>query len=337
MLQLLQMPALEVMTLRNNILPLRVSVKGRIWQQIKSYFGSFIIHPSIIYSHSVDLPYALRNIEHFHQDNNAPYLPPKILHKHCFQFLLGITFGILNIFTKTIMRLIYPPKFYITMVSNFSLGITFRILNIFTKTIMCLVCPPKVYITLFPISPGYYIQNIEHFHQDNNAPYLPPKILHKHCFQFLLGIIFVPREIEDNSYAKFGGKQGAFWSVLDRVQQMNSTAIPWRIFSYSLPKEWKTAYRRARWCCNTTHTKITKKKSWKRRSILQHHKQHCLKLETVQLHEESLAPRVYWEWQGWGSCADAVTTGIQARILVNTPHLMVNNKWCSTAESSNSC
>ena len=239
MLQLLQMPALEVMTLRNNILPLRVSVKGRIWQQIESYFGSFIIHPSIIYSHSVDLPYALRNIEHFHQDNNAPYLPPKILHKH--------------------------------------------------------------------------------------------------CFQFLLGIIFVPREIEDNSYAKFGGKQGAFWSVLDRVQQMNSTAIPWRIFSYSLPKGWKTAYRWARWCCNTTHTKITKKKSWKRRSILQHHKQHCLKLETVQLHEESLAPRVYWEWQGWGSCADAVTTGIQARILVNTPHLMVNNKWCSTAESSNSC
>ena len=78
---------------------------------------------------------------------------------------------------------------------------------------------------MFPISPGYYIQNIEHFHQDNNAPYLPPKILHK-IFQFLLGIIFVPREIEDNSYAKFGGKQGALWSVLDRVQQMNSTAIP---------------------------------------------------------------------------------------------------------------
>ena len=25
---------------------------------------------------------------HFHQYHNAPCLPPKILHKHCFQFLL---------------------------------------------------------------------------------------------------------------------------------------------------------------------------------------------------------------------------------------------------------
>ena len=49
----------------------------------------------------------------------------------------------------------------------------------------------------------------------------PPKILHKHCFQFLLGISFVLREIEDNSYANFGGKQGALWSVLDRLVQMN--------------------------------------------------------------------------------------------------------------------
>ena len=26
---------------------------------------------------------------HFHISHNAPYLLPKILHKHCFQFLLG--------------------------------------------------------------------------------------------------------------------------------------------------------------------------------------------------------------------------------------------------------
>ena len=30
-----------------------------------------------------------------------------------------------------------------------------------------------------------------------------PQILHKHCFQFLLGITVVPREIKDNTYAKF--------------------------------------------------------------------------------------------------------------------------------------
>ena len=30
-----------------------------------------------------------------------------------------------------------------------------------------------------------------------------PKLLHNHCFQFLLGITVVPREIKDNTYAKF--------------------------------------------------------------------------------------------------------------------------------------
>ena len=32
-----------------------------------------------------------------------------------------------------------------------------------------------------------------------------PIILHNHRFQFLLGITVVPREIEDNGYAKFWG------------------------------------------------------------------------------------------------------------------------------------
>ena len=49
--------------------------------------------------------------------------------------------------------------------------------------------------------------------------YLPPlpQILHNLCFQFLLGITVVPREIQDNGYAIFlggeggggGGQQGA--------------------------------------------------------------------------------------------------------------------------------
>ena len=33
----------------------------------------------------------------------------------------------------------------------------------------------------------------------------PPQILHNLCFSFLLGITAVPREIENNSYAKFWG------------------------------------------------------------------------------------------------------------------------------------
>ena len=31
----------------------------------------------------------------------------------------------------------------------------------------------------------------------------PSKILHEHCFQFLLGSLLVPRENKNNTYAKF--------------------------------------------------------------------------------------------------------------------------------------
>ena len=127
------------MKLRNNILPLRVSVKGRIWQQIKSYFGSFY-HPPLNY-----------------------------LFKQCRSKMMH--YGILNIFTKTIMRLVNPPKFYINIVSNFSW--------------------------------------VLHSSREKSK---------RKVMQIL------------------GGKQGALWSVLDRKVQMNSTAIPWKIFSYSLPK-----------------------------------------------------------------------------------------------------
>ena len=42
-----------------------------------------------------------------------------------------------------------------------------------------------------------------------------PKILHKHCLQFLLGVKMAPREAEDNADAKFwGDKQRALWYVM---------------------------------------------------------------------------------------------------------------------------
>ena len=41
-----------------------------------------------------------------------------------------------------------------------------------------------------------------------------PKILHKHCLQFLLGVKMDPRETENNAYAKVGGyKQRTLWYV----------------------------------------------------------------------------------------------------------------------------
>ena len=39
-----------------------------------------------------------------------------------------------------------------------------------------------------------------------------PKILRKHCLQFLLVVKMAPREIENNAYAKFwGDKKRALW------------------------------------------------------------------------------------------------------------------------------
>ena len=45
-------------------------------------------------------------------------------------------------------------------------------------------------------------------HISHNAPHLPPKILHNLCFLFLFCIIAIPREIENNAYAKFCGEEG---------------------------------------------------------------------------------------------------------------------------------
>ena len=52
---------------------------------------------------------------------------------------------------------------------------------------------------------------IHHFHRDHRVHCLraiPIKILHNHCFQFPLGIIFIPREIEDRCYEKKMGGGG---------------------------------------------------------------------------------------------------------------------------------
>ena len=83
----------------------------------------------------------------------------------------------------------------------------------------------KATTTTFPFSPSYNGEGtsltirlflfIHHFYIDHNAPCLPfppppPRLFHIHCFQFLLGITVIPREIEDNGYASFGRvRQGA--------------------------------------------------------------------------------------------------------------------------------
>ena len=44
---------------------------------------------------------------------------------------------------------------------------------------------------------------IHYFHMDHNAPCLPPRILHNHCFQYLQG-----REIENIGFGGGGGGGG---------------------------------------------------------------------------------------------------------------------------------
>ena len=42
-----------------------------------------------------------------------------------------------------------------------------------------------------------------------------PKILHKHCLQFLLGVKMATRETENNSYAKFwSDEQRTLWYLM---------------------------------------------------------------------------------------------------------------------------
>ena len=60
-----------------------------------------------------------------------------------------------------------------------------------------------------------------HLHISHNAPYLPPKILQKLCFSFLLSITAVPREIENRACANFfwgGGGGGKIRCMRGEVQ-----------------------------------------------------------------------------------------------------------------------
>ena len=54
---------------------------------------------------------------------------------------------------------------------------------------------------------------IGHFGKYHNTLCLSPQILHKHCFQFLLGLTMVPRENKNNAYAKLGGTKKEYYGI----------------------------------------------------------------------------------------------------------------------------
>ena len=54
-----------------------------------------------------------------------------------------------------------------------------------------------------------------------------PKVLHKHCLQFLLGVKVAPRETENNAYAKFwGDKQRTLWYVMVFLEWSITSKLP---------------------------------------------------------------------------------------------------------------
>ena len=53
-----------------------------------------------------------------------------------------------------------------------------------------------------------------------------PKLLHKHCLHFLLGVKMAPKGTEDNAYAKFWcDKQRALWYVMVFSGVVNSIGV----------------------------------------------------------------------------------------------------------------
>jgi len=56
---------------------------------------------------------------------------------------------------------------------------------------------------------------IRYFHIPIIHVVYPPKVLHKHCFQFLLGFTIVPRELENNTSAKFWGVNKVYYGLCE--------------------------------------------------------------------------------------------------------------------------
>ena len=70
-------------------------------------------------------------------------------------------------------------------------------------------------------------ETIGHSGKYHNTLCLSPQILHKHCFQFLLGLTMVPRENKNYAYAKFGWTNKEYYGIF-RNGQLENLAWQWR-------------------------------------------------------------------------------------------------------------
>ena len=74
-----------------------------------------------------------------------------------------------------------------------------------------------------------------------------PKILRRHCLQFLLGVKMARRETENNAYAKFwGDKRKTLWYVMVFSGVVNSsTGLPSALIEY-----WFNLFTKPCWVIN---------------------------------------------------------------------------------------
>ena len=56
------------------------------------------------------------------------------------------------------------------------------------------------------------------FQKYHNTFCCPPEILHKHCFQFLLGLTITPREFENYAYAKFWRDSKEYYGISEKAE-----------------------------------------------------------------------------------------------------------------------
>ena len=78
------------------------------------------------------------------------------------------------------------------------------------------------YGQLTAVKKGYLLTSVTWLYRRLlDLVYPPPpskKKLRNHCFQFLLGITVIPREIEDNAYVKFWGVNKVHYGLCDNVE-----------------------------------------------------------------------------------------------------------------------
>ena len=89
----------------------------------------------------------------------------------------------------------------------------------------------------------YSLASVDHSRKYHNIPIMlfvcHPKILRKHCLQFLLGVKMTPREAEDNADAKFWGDKkkehyGMLWYFLEwSIQRSGHCAHIWKVTNWT--------------------------------------------------------------------------------------------------------